>query len=56
MVKIKLNIPQTVITENGESYSLKRGDVAEIPRKKAEQLINLNMALNVSGGGCDGCV
>ena len=49
-IKIKLIAPKSEYNINGIQYSLKCGDIADVPRKKAEQLINLNMAMNVSGG------
>lgn len=49
-IKIKLLSSKSEYNINGIQYSLKRGDIADVPRKKAEQLINLNMAINVSGG------
>lgn len=48
-IKIKLLIPQSHYNVNGFHYSLKRGDIAEIPHDKASRLIVAGFALEVDG-------
>lgn len=47
-IKIKLTSPKSEYNIDGIKYSIKCGDIADVPQKKAEQLIKLNMAINVS--------
>lgn len=48
-IKIKLSIPQSHYNVNGFHYSLKQGDIAEIPHDKANRLIAAGFALKVDG-------
>lgn len=44
LIKIKLLIPQSHYSVNGFHYSLKQGDIAEIPHDKASRLIAAGFA------------
>ncbi|MCK4791609.1 MAG: hypothetical protein KAV87_48200, partial [Desulfobacteraceae bacterium] len=47
-IKIKLDIPASDFTFNGVQYSLKRGDIADIPADKARDMIGMGKAVEVS--------
>ena len=50
IIKIKLKIPRSEFTINGKKYDLKKGDIADIPKVKAEALIRHDMAVEVDQG------